>query len=417
MSILTHLTVRVSVVLLIALLTACGSSDKQQERALAEAWTGPVKLRLREEIHPQSKTAAEAKHGDKLEVLQIRRRFVRVRTENGKVGWTELRNLLSDEQMEALRDQSKRAAKLPSQGKATVYEPLNIHTEPSRPSTSFYQITEGMKVDVVAHRVVPRSNALPPPSVRIEKPKPALRKKKAKAEPAVPPPPKPASPAVPANWRELSESTLPPPPPESEEEIKKKAAERPKAPLEDWSLVRTKEGHAGWVLTRNLVMAIPDEVAQYSEGARITSYFPLAEVQDGEKTKHHWLWTTSRDNAKPYQFDSFRVFIYMLRRHRYETAYIERGIEGYYPVEVTHGPNPTFSLILRGPDGNLYRKTWMLEGYVVRKVGEELYKMPDDPLDRRLLSQTGEESEEESGEEDDERSLVDRMKDFFRRRT
>ena len=101
--------------------------------------------------------------------------------------------------------------------------------------------------------------------------------------------------------------------------------------LEDWSLVRTKDKRAGWVVTRNLVMAIPDEVAQYSEGARITSYFALADVQDGDQIKHHWLWTTSRDTGRPYDFDSFRIFTYVLRKHRYETAYIERRVEGFYP--------------------------------------------------------------------------------------
>ena len=417
MSILTHLTTRVLASALIALLAGCSASEKPKERALAEAWTGPVKLRLREEVNPQSKVATEVKHGDRLEVLQIRRRFVRVRTDDGVVGWTELRNLLSPEQMDALRAQSKRAAKLPSQGEATVYEPLNIHTEPSRPSTSFYQITEGMKVDVVGHRLVQRSNAVPPPSIQIAKPAPPPRKKKRKAEPAVPPPPKPPAPGLPANWRDLSKSNLPPPPPEPENT--KRAAQPPKLPLEDWSLVRTKDGHAGWVLTRNLVMAIPDEVAQYSEGARITSYFALADVQDGDQTKHHWLWTTMRDVGQPYQFQSFRVFIYMLRRHRYETAYIERNVEGYYPVEVTRGATPKFSLITRGADGQFYRKTYVLEGYNVRKVGEEPYKMPKDPLDAGAGSGglPGEDETDGNTDEQDDRGLVDKIRDMFRRGT
>jgi hypothetical protein len=127
-----------------------------------------------------------------------------------------------------------------------------------------------------------------------------------------------------------------------------------------------------------LVMAIPDEVAQYAEGARITSYFPLAEVNDEGQIKHHWLWTTRRNDAVPYHFDSFRVFTYVLKRHRYETAYIERNIEGYYPVEVTAGSLPKFSLVLRGADGQLYKKTWVLEGYMTRKVGEELYTLAED---------------------------------------
>ena len=40
--------------------------------------------------------------------------------------------------------------------------------------------------------------------------------------------------------------------------------------MDDWNLVRTLDGKVGWVLTRPLSMAIPDEVAQYAEGHRIT---------------------------------------------------------------------------------------------------------------------------------------------------
>ena len=211
-------------------------------------------------------------------------------------------------------------------------------------------------------------------------------------------------------------SNLPPPPPESEESIRKKAAQAPKPVLEDWSLVRTRDGRAGGVLTRAIVMAIPDEVAQYSEGARIMAYFPLAEVQDGDQKKHHWLWVTVRDGGTTYEFDSLRVFIYMLRRHRYETAYIERGIEGYYPVQVERGATPKFSLILRAPDGSLARKTWVLEGYNVRKIAEVPYKMPKDELLRTASTAKGgaDEADDDDDEEDDD-TLVDKLKKLLKK--
>jgi hypothetical protein len=410
-----QLAISVVLVVLALAVSGCGSASKERrEPVLAEAWTGPITLGLRDEIDPRSKVVATTKHGQKLEVVQIRRRFVRVRTEDGKTGWTEMRNLLNPEQVEALRSLAKSAKDLPAQGQATVYESLNIHTEPSRTSTSFYQIRQGMKVDVVDQRIVERNDNPPTPAIQIKKP---VRRVKKKAEPKIPPPPRPPAPLPPENWRELSVSNLPPPPPEEETAASRRAARAKQPVLEDWSLVRTPDGKAGWALTRNLVMAIPDEVAQYSEGARITSYFALAEVQDGDEKKHHWLWTTLREPGAPYQFDSFRVFIYMARRHRYETAYIERRVEGYYPVEVTPGGTPKFSLILRGPDGNLYRKFYVLEGYNVRKIGEQPYQMPKD---RVSGPPSGEEStdaddvdEEDEGEE---RPLMDRIKSLFARK-
>ena len=88
--------------------------------------------------------------------------------------------------------------------------------------------------------------------------------------------------------------------------------------------MRRPADKSGWVLTRRLRMAIPDDVAQYAEGHRIVSYFSLGKVQDGDQPKDIWLWTTVGDGARPYDFDSFRVFVWSVRRHRYETEYIER---------------------------------------------------------------------------------------------
>ena len=79
-------------------------------------------------------------------------------------------------------------------------------------------------------------------------------------------------------------------------------------------------------------MAIPDEVAQYAEGRRIVSYFSLGNLRDGDQTKNIWLWTTIGGGSHPYDFDNFRVFIWSLRHHRYETSYIERNLIGFAPV-------------------------------------------------------------------------------------
>ena len=41
--------------------------------------------------------------------------------------------------------------------------------------------------------------------------------------------------------------------------------------LDDFTLVRTESGQTGWVLTNAVYLEIPDQVAQYAEGHRITS--------------------------------------------------------------------------------------------------------------------------------------------------
>ncbi|HYP13350.1 MAG TPA: hypothetical protein VEQ63_05470 [Bryobacteraceae bacterium] len=403
--------------------TSCTQDERPgaRDRTLAEAFSGPIELPLRAEIAPTSKPVSTVKHGEKLQIIQVRRRFVRVRTSRGDVGWTDSRHLLTAEQMNKLGALAAEAKRMPSQGEAMVYTALNMHTDPSRQSTSFYQITEGMRVDVVAHRLTPRTND-PPPIFRIPKAAPRAVTKK-KKEPKVPPPPRPAAPQLPPNWIALSKSTIPPPPPPPEpppEAVKAGAKKRrrpkkeaPKVPMEDWYLVRTRDGKAGWILSRMSHLAIPDEVAQYSEGARITAYAALKEVQDGEEKKRHWIWTTIREGGEPYQFDSFRIFTWVVRKHRYETAYIERDVEGYYPLLAKPGAVPQFSLVTREEDGKLHQKTYVLEGYLVRKIRDEIYDpgRRTEPGDK-VISQLG---PEEPGESETT-SLMDRVRGFFARK-
>jgi hypothetical protein len=341
--------------------------------ATGVAYVGPTTLNLRKDLTSKSTVVAAVKHGEKLDVIEMRRRFVKVRTTDSPTieGWTDSNLLLTPQQMDDLRRLADSAAKLPSEGSATVYDALNMHADPNRQSPSFFQIPESGSVEVIGHRLAPRTVAPPPAPLRHS----GASKKKGKIsrrpvlaiDPPKPPPPPP-------NWEQLSRpraSDLPgytPP-------VAKPVA------MDDWSLVRTKDGKVGWVLSRMLVMSIPDEVAQYAEGHRITSYLPLGEVKDKEsgQSKPNWLWTTASTGTFPYEFDSFRVFVWSTKRHRYETAYIERNVEGYYPVE-THSlaghDDKAFTLVTAEKDGKLYQRMYAFSGYRVHMVSKVPYQSP-----------------------------------------
>jgi hypothetical protein len=370
-------------VLALCLLTLAGCSPgPKQQRELAEAFAGPATLKVREEIDPRSPTVVTVKHGERLGIVGRRRRFVKVRTAGGVEGWTDVRQLLTPGQMRELDLLAEKARSLPSHGAAGVYEPLNVHTDPNRTAPSFYQITKGELVHVVESVTLPRV-PFDPPELIPKPPPPPPRVRKPKAEPRIPPVPMPAAPQPPENWLELSKTLSPPP----EAEPPKPPPEKP-VPVDDWSLVRLPNGRAGWVLTRMLRMDIPDEVAQYSEGNRITSYFAMAEVNDGGTVKHNWLWTTLSDTRQPYQFDSFRYFIWNTRRHRYETAYIEKNLKGYFPVEVhpvkaavskQEQTFPGFSVIVEDNTGVRWRKTYAFQFYRVVLVDKQRLEPPPAP--------------------------------------
>ncbi len=365
------------VVSLIGVLGACGGrvAPKDRTPSIGQAYVGPTTLNIRQELNPKTATVATLKHGDKLDILENRRRFVRVRTQQGVVGWTDAHQLLMPDQMSDLDRMALEAKKMPSAGVASVFEALNMHADPSRTSPGFEQLKEGTKVDVLAHKLVPRVPQAPPPILApVPKPKAVRRRSRDKDKSGKPPPPPmPAAPLPPKNWVEMSKT---------EEERSDRAREPAKPnepkkpiPMEDWYLIRTKEGKAGWVLARMVNMAIPDEVAQYAEGHRITSYASLGKVNDDGTIKDNWLWTTIRRGSERYEFDSFRVFVWSKRHHRYETAYVLRNVTGYYPIEVnTSSGDPTFALVLEGDDGALYRKTYVFNGYRVNLVRTDPYQ-------------------------------------------
>lgn len=363
------------------LLAACAGGPTPKP-GIGEAYVGPAELKIRRDIPVDSPPVATVHHGDRLEILQQRRTvFLRVRTPKGAEGWTDARQLLAASDMTNLRDLAERARKMVSQGVATTFGDLRVHTLPTATAPSFLLIKDGEKFDVLGHVISPKIGPPRPPLVPPAPKKQKTQTQKPAKAPKYPLPPVPKPPGPPANWLELSRIGV------SEDPGAPTEAVEPPKPVatDDWSLVRMASGQSGWALTRRLYMAVPDEVAQYAEGHRIVSYFSLGETLDGDQKKQDWLWTTISGSGQPYDFDSFRVFIWSLRRHRYETAYIERNLKGYSPVllqEVdlstakTKGLSPAavkypgFSLCVEKADGQRYRRQYAFMTNIVRFAGE-----------------------------------------------
>lgn len=373
------------VVVLASFLTGCAGPGGQGE--LGEAYVAPATLNLRREIVAKSGNVATLKHGERVGIVDVKRRFVKIRTSKGQEGWVDSLQLLSTEQMDQIRREAKTASALPSEGSASVFEALNIHVQPNRQSPAFARIEEGGYVSVLSHRLSPKiAEAQRPPALVKERPQPERRRtRRAKAARSVvlpdpPPPPKP-----PANWQELAGEPSSGNDSQGKAKGRKehdaavlKAAELEKpVQYEDWTLVRTKDNQSGWVLSRNLVMGIPDEVAQFAEGKRITSYFDLGVVNDEEKgAKHNWLWTTASRQFN-YDYDAWRVFLWNRHRHRYETSFRQRGVEGYYPVSVDPVDpavfGRTFHLITKDEDAKFRARTYVFDSTRVHLTSTEDY--------------------------------------------
>lgn len=399
-------------------LVGCGTGTKRAA-VIGEAYAGPATLSIHRDISPRSPVTATVKHGDRLRILQQRRIFYRVRTPGGAEGWTFGNQLLSSAEMAALKQLEERAAKLPAQGDAISYDALNVHTLPSMRSPSFMQLKAKETFTVVAQVLVPRVD-LPRAPLIPPAPKKEILEPIAKTSSKLAPPPMPKGPPLPANWLDLSKPDLDP----AELAAEQQAQQAPPPPEDDWSLIRTASGQTGWALTRRISMAIPDEVAQYAEGHRIVSYFPLATMEDGDLKKHVWLWTTVGGGHHPYDFDSFRVFVWSLHHHRYETAYIERNLTGYAPVlleqldyagtgKATAAPEkyPGFSICMRKADGSVVRRNFVLLGNIVRFAGEQPCQVPPPVYTVNLADGKAVSAQTPvAPEQPESRSIMDRIK-------
>ena len=301
-------------------------------RVLEVAYVSAPQVNLRDRVAAVYTKVGVVKNGERLEVLDRDRRFVKVRAAGGAEGWMEQRFLVNQQVYNQLQKLTQDSQNDPVQGQGTTRNDTNLHVEPGRDAEHLFQIATGEKVLLLR-----RSTA--------EKPGSAAAAVRAGAKPD-----------------EKKESS---------------------PIIEDWWLVRDTHGRVGWVLARMVDLDVPLEVAQYAEGQRIVAFFVLDEVRDGEKKVAQYLTIlTEPKDGLPFDFNQIRVFTWNVKRHRYETAYRER-LKGSLPVTVAQetfekeGTLPTFVIRDKDESGNVSERKYKLNTPIVRRVlapGEVLGK-------------------------------------------
>jgi hypothetical protein len=270
---------------------------------------------LRDRVAAVSNRTGEVTNGERLVVLERSPRFVRVRTRDGAEGWMEER-LTADQATADQFDDLKRAhLHDPVVATATVQNDVYLHILPGRETDRFYRLEEGDMLSLLERASVPKPL---PPGAQVAETQAAVKKKR----------------------------------------VAGGAASAPEGPpMEDWWLARDAKGQTGWVYSRLIDVNVPDAVERYAEGQRIVGAYVLAHVDDpdsgilnnGQTVTSIPEYVTAVAGWKagmPYDFDQVRVFIWNLKKHRYETSLREKNIEGYLPL--TLGMHKDASL--KGPD-------------------------------------------------------------------
>jgi SH3-like domain-containing protein len=314
----------------VALLDGCGRGKGGPKEM---AYVSAPQAFLRDQVAAVYNKAGSVKNGESVQVLARDRRFARVRTSTGAEGWLEQRYLVSKETYDAFQKLAEEVRNEPAQATGIAHNQTNIHLEPERDAEHLYQIDQGAKLSVLK-----RASS--------EKPLPAGQAQAASAG------------KVNAGKKGHVAEIAPALP-----------------PMEDWWLIRDEPGHVGWVLARMVDVDIPIEIAQYSEGQRTVAAFVLDQISDGDRKVPQYLVLFSENkDGMPFDYNQVRVFTWNVKRHRYETAYREHGVNGVLPVTVSHetfdkeGDLPVFVVRVKDDAGNVAERKYKLNTPIVRRV-------------------------------------------------
>jgi len=302
--------------------------DRGRQRVLEVAYVSAPQAALRDQVAAIYNRVGNVKNGERVDVLEHEKRFARVRTGSGIEGWIEERFLVDQKTFDGLQKLTQDNQDDPVQAPGVLRNETNLHITPGRETEHLYQLAAGAKVSI-------------------------LKRATAEKQPGT----------MSFNRREVSE-------------IVKSGGKIPSGPvLEDWWLVRDQSGRVGWVLARMVDVDVPLDIAEYAEGQRFVAFFVLDEVPDGDKKVPQYLCVlTDPHDGLPFDFDQIRVFTWNARKHRYETAYREHGLDGVLPVTITkesfdkEGMLPVFIIRVKDDAGNVTERKYKLNTPIVRRV-------------------------------------------------
>jgi SH3-like domain-containing protein len=329
---LHFLRITLSFALAIIFFVGFSACNRRGHHILEVNYVSAPQATLRDQVATLYNRVGTVKNGERLEVLEHEKRFSKVRTTGGIEGWIEQRYLVDQKTYDGLQKLTQDNLSDPVQAPGVLRNDSNLHLTPGRDTEHLYQLLTGARVLVLKRATAEKQSAVPPvPTVK------SVRKASSEESHSGP-------------------------------------------PLEDWWLVRDAQNRVGWVLARMVDLDVPLDIAQYAEGQRFVAFFVLNQVQDpakegADKNIPQVLCAiTEPHDGLPYDYDQIRVFTWNLKKHRYETAYREHGLNGVLPVTVTtenfdkEGTLPVFILRVKDDSGNVSERKYKLNSPIVRRV-------------------------------------------------
>jgi len=324
---------------LLALVTLAAWMLRPRHETLGEAFVSEKAAPLLSGIAQVREQVGMLHYGERVDVVAKRNDYVKVRTNAGTVGWVESRLLMEPalwQRSIKLLDQTRG---MPVQARGRTKVSTNLRVQPGRTEPRLYKFGRNVPVEMVGRAV--------------------------------------------ANWVQVTDE--------------KDASNEPQeTKKEDWFLVRgvttrppgeasarsaestttTQPGDqtlpiAGWVVARFVEMDLPDPVREGASSANIRplAWFELNRVSDPSGDKPQYLVAAARGSeGQVCDFTTLRVYTWYVKKHRYETAFIENNLCGQLPVRVGKGPKGEPEFRFRVMDGNKEERVYRLMQTVVRRI-------------------------------------------------
>jgi hypothetical protein len=319
-------------------------------------------------------SVGEVHYGDRVEVLRVEGSAVQVRAPSGTIGWIrDSREMMDSDLWAKSASLLESARTMPVQARGRTKTLSNLRVEPGRDAKRIFQFGRGTRVLILKRAVADASQGTEenPPGEKTA----AAEEQKSKQEDwllvlrAIDSPASvdsiPSSGKGPAELKRTTSDAVSSGP--------VLAQTGPAALSAPAGLV------AGWVLARFVDLDLPGPVKDLasSAGLHVVAWFELNRVPDGSGGEApQYLVSGSRGGeGQVCDFTMLRVYTWGIKRHRYETAYVESNICGRLPIQISSGAKgPEFQFPDVDEGGS--DRSYVMTQTSVRRVRDTSNKQP-----------------------------------------
>jgi hypothetical protein len=403
--------------LILAIIAGLFWRFSSRTHVLSEAYVADQSIILWNTLAQVRQRAGEAHWGDRVEILKRSGADTLVRTSSGVEGWMDGRALIDSAAWQREVDLQSKAHAIPIQATGHTKVFTNLRLDAGRDATRIYQLPGGVPLVIVGRAVVDVPAPPGGPGGASGSAAPA-KNETPKREDWLLVYPLPARPAAPPSTGQGSQSSASPAQQAAPSDKSGPGASTggsssqaiqgdmvmgrdPAAQLRSGGVgVLKVPPLAGWVLSRFVELDLPETLRDYatSAGMHPVAWFVLNYASSDEAGgKPQYLMAGNHGasggggDAQPCDFNSLRIYTWGATRHRYETAFVEGNLCGYFPIRAAKQPHtgdPEFRFTALESNGAKLERVYAMHQTSVRRVREAETPTSKPPAKSKSSSQS-----------------------------